>query len=60
MLGELGGGYGSMELNLELPHTQTCELKWYPKLIHYLKARNIGVDLPTTVKDIRAFNFIVM
>ena len=50
MLGELGGGYGSVELNYELSHTQNCKLKCYPKLVHYLKARNIGVDLPTTVK----------
>ena len=44
MLRELGGGYGSVELNYELPHTQTCKLKCYPKLVHYLKAHNIGVD----------------
>ena len=30
MLGQLGGVNGSVELNLELPHTQTCELKWSP------------------------------
>ena len=53
MLRELGGGYGSVELNYELPHTQTCKLKCYPKVVHYLKARNIGVDLPTTVKGYR-------
>ena len=54
MLGELGGGYGSVELNYKLPHTQTCKLKCYPKLVHYLKACNIGVDLPTTVKGYRS------
>ena len=53
MLRELEGGYGSVELNYELPHTQTCKLKCYPKVVHYLKARNIGVDLPTTVKGYR-------
>ena len=47
MLGELGGGYGSVEVNLKLPHTQSCTPKIYPKLVHYLKARNIGADLPT-------------
>ena len=54
MLGELGDGYGSVELNYEFPHTQTTKLKCYPKLVHYLKARNIGVDLPTTVKGYRS------
>ena len=54
MLGELGGGYGSVELNYELPHTETCKMKCYPKLVHFLKARNIGVDLPTTVKGYRS------
>ena len=29
MLGELGGGNGSVELNLELPHAQSCVLKYY-------------------------------
>ena len=53
ILREFGGGYGSVELNYELPHTQTCKMKYYPKLVHCLKARNIGVDLPTTVKGYR-------
>ena len=54
MLGQLGGGYGSVELNYELPHTQSMKLKCYPKLVHYLKARNIGMDLPTTMKGYRS------
>ena len=53
MLGELGGGYGSVEVNLKLPHTQSCTLKIYLKLVHYLKARNISMGLPTTVKGYR-------
>ena len=53
MLRELWGGYGSVKLNYELPHAQSCKLKCYPKVVHYLKARNIGVDLPTTVKGYR-------
>ena len=54
MLGELSHGYGSVELNLELPHAQSCQLKCYPKLVHYLKARNIGVDLPMTLKGYKS------
>ena len=51
ILGELGGGSGSVEVNFDL---QSCVLKVYPKVIHYIKARNIGVDLPTTVKGIQS------
>ena len=54
MLGELEGGFGSVELNYEFPHTQTTKLKCYPKLVHYLKACNIGVNLSTTVKGYRS------
>lgn len=54
MLGEFGGGGGSIEVNFDLPNIQSCVLKVYPKVIHYIKARNIGVDLPTTVKGIQS------
>ena len=46
LLGEFSGGSGSVEMNLDLPHAQSCVLKCYPKILHYIKSRNISVDLP--------------
>ena len=60
MLGELGGGYGSVKLNFEFPRTQNLWTEVLPKVGTLLEGKNIGVDLPTTVKDTRAFNFIMM
>ena len=53
LLGELGGGSGSVEMNLDLPHAQSYVLKCYPKILHYIKSRHISVDLPTTLKGIQ-------
>lgn len=44
MLGELGGGSGSVQVNFDLPDSQSCVLKVYLKVMHYITARNICVD----------------
>ena len=54
ILGELGGGSGSVEVNLDLSHAQSCVLKRYPKLLHYIMPRHISVDLPTPLKGIQS------
>ena len=43
-LGELGGGSGSVQVNFDLPDSQSCVLKVYLKVMHYITARNICVD----------------
>lgn len=51
MLGRLGEGHGSISLKMNAGDTEECNLKAYPRVVHYLKAMNIGIDLPKTIRD---------
>ena len=53
MLGSLGEGYGSVAIAFQVEHSHRCTLKVYPRIVHYLKARNIGKELPTTVRGMK-------
>ena len=44
MLGELGDGSGSIQVNFDLTHSQSCILQVYLKVVHYITASNISAD----------------
>ena len=52
MIGNLGAGYGSVELILDAQSNgmQSLTLKCYPRLMHYLKANRITATIPATNK----------
>ena len=53
MIGSLGEGYGSVSVECQLENSHRCTLKVYHRIVHYLKARNIGKELPTTVRGLK-------
>ena len=50
MLGELGGGSGSVKIDFTYGRAQCVTLKMYPLLVHFVKARYISVDIPKTIR----------
>ena len=53
MLGVLGGGHGSVSIEFKVEHSIRSTLKVYPRVVHYLKVRNIGKELPTTNRGMK-------
>lgn len=49
MLGSLGDRHGSLSIECTTRFAHKCTLKVYPRIVHYLKAHNIGIDISKTV-----------
>lgn len=54
ILHDFGKGLGSIEVTMSSPDNdvQSCKMQVYPHLIHYLKARGLGIEMPATVRRI--------
>ena len=53
MLGILGENHRSLSIECNTEDAHKCTLKVYPRVVHYIKARGIGIDLPSTNRGIK-------